>query len=125
MTRTLSSEEYQELGRRYYRHNQYEKAVEAFTNGIEAANNPTPSLFDHRAASYDKLADFNSALKDGREMIKLNKKDIKGYLRTGSVLQKMHKLDTAIGIYKYGMKHVPVDDKDWKVCIRYLHQLHS
>lgn len=115
MARTMSSDEYQELGKRYYKHKQYEKAVEAFSAGIEAAVNPSISLLDYRAASYDKLKVFNSALKDGREMIKYDKKNIKGYLRVGSVLQKVNQLDKAISIYKYGMKNVPIDNKDFKV----------
>jgi tetratricopeptide (TPR) repeat protein len=77
MARTMSSEEYQALGRQHYKEKQYEKAVNAFTNAIEASTNPTTKLFDYRAASYDKLNDYNSALKDGREMIRLDKKDVK------------------------------------------------
>jgi F-box/TPR repeat protein Pof3 len=113
MTHKISPQEYQELGRRHYRLKQYEKAVEAFTQGIDVA--PTLSLFDHRAAAYDKLGDYNAAVKDGRDMIKLDKQDVKGYLRTASILEKMEKPETALGIYKYGMKNVPVSDKNFKV----------
>jgi F-box/TPR repeat protein Pof3 len=113
MARNMSSDEYQELGRRYYKLKQYKEAVEAFTNGINVA--PTVSLFDHRAAAYDRQEDYGAAVKDGREMIKLNKQDVKGYLRTASILEKMEKLETALGIYKYGMKNVPVSDKNFKV----------
>jgi F-box/TPR repeat protein Pof3 len=77
MARTMSPDEYQELGRRYYKQKQYEKAVEAFTEGIEAANSQSMSLFDHRAASYDKLAKFSLAVRDGRDMIKLDKQNVK------------------------------------------------
>jgi F-box/TPR repeat protein Pof3 len=114
MARRMSPEEYQELGRRYYKLKQYEKAVETFTNGIDAC--ATASLYDHRAATHEKLQNFNAAVKDGREMIRLDKKDVKGYLRTASVLEKMEKPDTALGIYKYGMKNVPTSDKNFKVC---------
>ncbi|KAH3911384.1 hypothetical protein HBH56_134220 [Parastagonospora nodorum] len=115
----MSLEEYQELGRRYYKLKEYKNAVEAFTNGIEIM--PTLSLFDHRAAAYDRLEDYNAAVKDGREMIKINKQDVKGYLRTASILEKMEKLETALGIYKYGMKNVAVTDKYFKL----LQQLHD
>lgn len=77
MARTMAPDEYQELGRRYYKQKQYEKAVEAFTDGIEAANTPSLNLFDHRAASYDKLAKFGLAVKDGREMIRTHKENVK------------------------------------------------
>ena len=109
----MSPEESQELGRQYYKSKQYEKALETFSAAIEAA--PSLSLYDHRAACYDRLKDFNAAIRDGRAMIKLDKQDVKGYLRTASILEKMDKLDTALGIYKYGIKNVPVSDKNFKV----------
>lgn len=119
MAGKTSSEEYQELGRRYYKLKQFDKAIEVLSQGINAS--PTLGLYDHRAATYDKLNEFNAAVKDGREMIKMNKKEVKGYLRTASVLEKMDKPETALGIYKYGMKNVPVDDQNFKL----LQQLHD
>ncbi|KAL6708868.1 hypothetical protein ACN47E_002275 [Coniothyrium glycines] len=119
MARRMTAEEYQELGRRYYKLKQYDKALELLSQGI--AESPTVALYDHRAAAYDKLGDFNNAVKDGREMIKLDKSEVKGYLRTASVLEKMDNLDTALKIYKYGMKNVPVTDKNYKL----LQQVHD
>ncbi|KAI4647819.1 hypothetical protein J4E93_004230 [Alternaria ventricosa] len=119
MARRMSPEEYQAIGRSYYKLKQYEKALETFSKGIEAC--PTADLYDHRAATYDKLGNLNAAVKDGREMIRLNKKDVKGYLRTASILEKLEKPETALGIYKYGMKNVPPSDKNFKL----LQQLHD
>jgi F-box/TPR repeat protein Pof3 len=109
----MTPSEYQELGRRYYKLKQFEKALETFNNAIDAC--PTLGLYDHRAACYDKLGDYKAAVEDGRAMIKLEKQDVRGYLRTASVLEKMELPDRALGIYKYGMKHVPVDDQNFKV----------
>jgi F-box/TPR repeat protein Pof3 len=117
MTHTISPAEYEELGKAYYKKKEYDKAIRAFTSGIDASVIPTVALYDYRAAAYEKLAHFNSAVKDGREAIRLNKRDVKGYLRTGSALQKLNKLDTAVNIYKYGMKNVPVDNRDFQVCL--------
>ncbi|KZM20223.1 uncharacterized protein EKO05_0003636 [Ascochyta rabiei] len=119
MPRSMSPEEFQELGRRYYKLKQFDKALETLNSAIDAS--PTLGLHDHRAACHDKLGDYNAAVKDGRAMIKLNKQDVRGYLRTASVLEKMEKPETALGIYKYGMKNVPVDDKNFKL----LQQLHD
>ncbi|KAF2127997.1 hypothetical protein P153DRAFT_423965 [Dothidotthia symphoricarpi CBS 119687] len=119
MARLMSPEEHQELGRRYFKLKDYDKAAESFTQGIVIS--PSVSLYDHRAACYDRLKDLNAAVKDGREMIKLDKKDVKGYLRTASVLEKMDKPDTALGIYKYGMKNIAIGDKNFKL----LQQLHD
>ncbi|KAF2115118.1 hypothetical protein BDV96DRAFT_600251 [Lophiotrema nucula] len=128
MARTMSPEEYQELGRRYYKQKQYDKAVEAFTNGIEfasesatATTSTVVALYDCRAACFEKIGEFGKAVRDGRGMIRVDRGCVKGYLRTGSVLEKMEKLDAAIGIYKYGMKNVSVGDRNFKL----LQQLHD
>ncbi|KAF1355976.1 hypothetical protein EJ07DRAFT_167822 [Lizonia empirigonia] len=118
----MSPDELQELGRRFYKLKQFEKALETFNNAIDAFPTlSTLSLHDHRAACYDRLGDYNAAVRDGRAMIKLDKQDVRGYLRTASVLEKMEKPETALSIYKYGMKNVPVDDKNFKL----LQQLHD
>lgn len=122
MARIMSPEEYQELGRRYYQLKQYEKAIDILTKGIEAW--PTLALYDHRAAAYDKLENFAAAVKDSREMIKLDKKEVKGYLRTTKILEKLEKPEIALGIFKYGMKNVPVTDPNFKVCDRTVHYLY-
>ncbi|KAF2735738.1 hypothetical protein EJ04DRAFT_491056 [Polyplosphaeria fusca] len=121
MAHTLSVEEYQALGKSYYKRKEYAKAIGAFTDAIEAAHTPPLNLYDNRAASHDKLGNYTSAVKDGRSMIKIDKTDIRGYLRTGNVLQKMNKLETALSIYKYSMKNVPIDNRDFKL----LQQLHD
>lgn len=113
MPRSMTPEEYQELGRRYYKLKQFDKALQTFNDAIDAS--PTLSLHDHRAACYDKLGEYKAAVEDGRAMIKLDKQDVRGYLRTASVLEKMELPERALGIYKYGMKHVPVDDKNFQV----------
>lgn len=115
MDKGFSPDEYEAIGKSYYRKKQYEKALEAFTSGIDASVIPTVALFDYRAAAFEKLANFHAAVKDGREAIRLNKRDVRGYLRTGNALQKLNKLDTAVSIYKYGMKNVPVHNKDFQV----------
>ena len=120
-SKQISPDEYAEIGRNYYKHKQYDKALETFTEGIESCSKPSYNLYDYRAATYDKLEMFGDAVKDGREMIRLDKKDIKGYLRMGNVLEKMGKEDTAIGIYKYGMKNIGAADKNSKVCGCHLH----
>jgi F-box/TPR repeat protein Pof3 len=108
MPRTLSSSEYTELGKRYYARKEYQKALDAFTEGIEASTTTDISLFDYRAATWEKLEKLQPALSDGRSMIKADKTNARGYLRTAQILQKMGKLDVALGIYEYGLRNVPL-----------------
>lgn len=81
MPRTMSAAEYQELGKRYYKQKEYQKAVDAFTEAIESMTIPTTGMLNNRAASYEKLENYNAACKDGRHMIKLDKSDAKVGLR--------------------------------------------
>lgn len=120
MARTLSPEDYLAIGKSYYKLKQYEKAITAFTDGIAAAVDagtlPSVSLYDYRAATYERIGDFTAAVKEGRLAIRTHKQNVTGYLRTASALQKMDKADTALDIYKYGMKNMPVDSEDFNVC---------
>ena len=113
MPRSMTPEEYQELGRRYYKLKQFDKALQTFNDAIDAS--PTLGLHDHRAACYDKLGEYKAAVEDGRAMIKLDKQDVRGHLRTASILEKMGLPERALGIYKYGMRHVPVEDRNFQV----------
>ncbi|KAF2864858.1 hypothetical protein BDV95DRAFT_588191 [Massariosphaeria phaeospora] len=123
MVQTLSSDDYEQLGRSYYKKKQYEKAVEAFTTAIETSTSATAisSLYDRRAATHDKLENLNAALQDGRDAIRANKQDVRGYLRTASVLEKKNMLDKAVAIYAYGLKHVPVEHRDEFALLQQLH----
>lgn len=64
----------------------------ASAEAIEAKFRPTVEQYDRRVACYERLKNYNAALKDSREMIRFNRQDIKGYLRMGSILQKVNKL---------------------------------
>ncbi|TLD38618.1 hypothetical protein E2P81_ATG01161 [Venturia nashicola] len=110
MPRTLSAAEYKELGKRYYGRKEYQAACDAFTEGIAATSDFDPQLYDYRAAVWTKLEKPQNALVDGRNMIKHRKDDPRGYLRTGRILEQQGKLDTALGIYAYGLKNVKVKD---------------
>ena len=77
MPRTLSVEEYKELGKRYYGRKDYERARDAFTDGIDASTGRDIQLYDYRAATFDKLGDSSSALADARFMIKNFERDPK------------------------------------------------
>lgn len=75
MPRTLSVEEFKELGKRYYGRKDYERSLDAFTDGIDASVGRDIQLYDYRAATYDKLNNMTAALADARHMIKAYEKD--------------------------------------------------
>lgn len=87
-----------------YKRKEYAKALELFNEAITSEPNLTVSLLDHRSATHEKLGDITSALKDAKNVIRLDEKDPTGYLRAGSLLHKADKNDIALGIYKHGIK---------------------
>ncbi|KAK3044755.1 hypothetical protein LTS18_000445, partial [Coniosporium uncinatum] len=111
----MNPQDFQELGKKHYKEKQYQKARDAFTLGIESANSPDIGLLDNRAASHEKLGELNDALRDARTMIKSNRKDVRGYLRTGKILQKMEKAESALQIYQLGLRTVPTGDTDFSL----------
>ncbi|KAH7138405.1 F-box/TPR repeat-containing protein pof3 [Dendryphion nanum] len=118
---TMSRDEYQELGCQYYKQKEYEKAKKAFSLAINVDSPLSLTLLDQRAATHEKLGDLNAALKDSREMIKGFKTDVKGYLRTADILQKIGKPEKALDIYQYGKKNVTSTNKHFML----LQQLHD
>lgn len=77
MPRTLSVEEFKELGKRYYGRKDFQRALDAFTDGINASTGRDIQLYDYRAATNMKLGNESGALSDAKHMIKAFEKDPK------------------------------------------------
>ncbi|KAI9734403.1 MAG: hypothetical protein M1834_002510 [Cirrosporium novae-zelandiae] len=111
----LSNEEAWRLGQKFYRQKNYEEALKAFNAALAYNKGDCIAILDNRAATYVKLGNLKSALRDGQEMIHSQKKNVIGYLRTGKVLLSMGKNDIAQGIYQRGLKNVPLEDQNYKL----------
>ena len=95
-------------GQDYYRKQEHQKALECFNEIINQYAGVPLDIYDNRAAVHSKLGNLKSALRDGEHIIRMQKNDAAGYLRTGQILQKMEKDETALGIYRYGIRNVPL-----------------
>ncbi|KAF2233827.1 hypothetical protein EV356DRAFT_533366 [Viridothelium virens] len=102
----------QQRGKKLYRDAQYAEALDAFTKAITRCPMPKASLFDNRAATYERLGELQSALRDAQTTIRRHRKDITGYLRAGRVLQKMDDPEMALKIYSYGLGKVSISNSD-------------
>lgn len=117
MVQKFSANECQEYGKRLFKAGEYEKALLQFTSAIDGNEDVTLALVDHRAATLEKLSRLDDALKDGTAMIKLDKRDVRGYLRTGRILQKFqdpNKRELALKVYAKGLRNVPVSHEHYK-----------
>ncbi|KAI9677375.1 MAG: hypothetical protein M1817_006327 [Caeruleum heppii] len=98
-----------------YRQRDYHGALNAFTEAIELSITPYARLFDSRAAAYEKLGKLGLALRDARQMIKLERSAARGYLRTGKILQMTEKHSLAHEVYEIGVARVSLNDPHRKV----------
>ena len=94
----------QEQGRALYKRGEYQKAIAVFDRAIGKA--ASVQSLDNRAACYEKLGEFSTALKDAKKAIQLHREDATGYLRAGKVLLKMEKDTVALEIYTHGLKSI-------------------
>lgn len=62
-----------------------------------------PGVLDSRAATYEKLGQFDQALKDAEKILRMDPANCKGYLRTGKLLLKQEKVVDAYKCYQRGI----------------------
>ncbi|THC98714.1 hypothetical protein EYZ11_001777 [Aspergillus tanneri] len=97
----------QQHGQKLYQQGSFEAAVEVFTEALRAKDANHLGILDNRAATYAKLAQYDRALRDAKQMIKSHKQDDRGYLRAAKTLLLDGKADKALELYAYGLKVLP------------------
>ncbi|KAK2836840.1 hypothetical protein FQN49_006670 [Arthroderma sp. PD_2] len=102
----------QAYGQTLYVQRNYVDALNAFSTALSRGEDGKIGILDNRSATYCKLGDLDLALKDGRQMMKFDKTDARGYLRTAQVLQLKQRFDDALRLYEYALK--TIDPKDAK-----------
>lgn len=118
MARVLSVADYQERGRQLFKAGNYEEALQQFNAAIDKHDEPPIiSLLDNRAATFEKLGNHDSSLKDASLMLQLDRRDVRGYLRTGRVLQRSENVkrrELALKVYNRGLKSVSASHEHYK-----------
>nr|KMM69414.1 leucine Rich Repeat domain-containing protein [Coccidioides posadasii RMSCC 3488] len=64
------------------------------------------ALLNGRAAAHCALGDLKAGLRDGKQMIRIDKSDPRGYLRTAKILQLMQKFEEAHKLYFYSLRMI-------------------
>ncbi|CDK27493.1 unnamed protein product [Kuraishia capsulata CBS 1993] len=80
----MSADEYKTLGNQAFTNKEFEKAAELFTKAIEASASPNHVLYSNRSACYTSSKQFDKALEDANECVKINPTWAKGYNRVGA-----------------------------------------
>jgi len=86
----------------------YEEAIKHFTEAI-GFDSGDHVFFSNRSACYASLEQYEKALEDGRECVKLKPDWPKGYTRKGLAEFFLKKYDDAAETYKAGLKLAPED----------------
>ncbi|KAJ9664665.1 hypothetical protein H2198_000011 [Neophaeococcomyces mojaviensis] len=95
----------------------YNTAIRLFSHALENLRDRKADLihiYDLRGTSYVKIAQHDLALKDAKEMIKVDRSDARGYLKCAHIEQLRGRLPEATRICEYGLKKIPASDKGYK-----------
>lgn len=85
----------------------FDAAIELFTKAIEASETPNHVLFSNRSASYASLRQFDNALEDANECVKINPAWAKGWSRKGAALFGQGDLVGAKDAYETAIEKEP------------------
>ncbi|MCJ1464939.1 hypothetical protein MMC07_003554 [Pseudocyphellaria aurata] len=102
-------------GRALYRAKDYKAALQCFNTVVANQDGSLLIALDNRAATQIQLGDLESALRDGRRMIKEERGNSVGYLRTAKILQLLGKEEVALGIYRYGLGNVSPEESNFEL----------
>ncbi|KMU78363.1 hypothetical protein CISG_06599 [Coccidioides immitis RMSCC 3703] len=96
----------QRHGESQYRWKNYKNALEAFSKALALGRGDSVALLNGRAAAHCALGDLKAGLRDGKQMIRIDKSDPRGYLRTAKILQLMQKFEEAHKLYFYSLRMI-------------------
>lgn len=85
----------------------FDKAVDLFTQAINASETPNHVLFSNRSGCYASLKKWDEALKDADECIKINPQFAKGYGRKGTACHGLGDLVSAKDSFEEALKIDP------------------
>lgn len=103
-------------GSRAYEEKRYSDAVTFFSHAIENLRDRKADLlhvYDLRSSANTKLDKHDEALRDAKQMIRLDKSDYRGYLRCAQIEQLQGKYKAALRVCEYGLKSIPSNSKGY------------
>ncbi|PSK37148.1 hypothetical protein C7M61_003575 [Candidozyma pseudohaemuli] len=105
----MSADEYKAEGNKFFAAKEFDKAIEQFTNAIEASELPNHVLYSNRSACYASLKNFGKALEDAEKCVEINATWAKGYNRVGAAQYGLGNLDDAQVSYSKALELDPAN----------------
>lgn len=113
-------------GQRALEEKRYDDAVMSFSDAIGNISDRKADLlylYELRVIAYVKLGNTNNALKDAKQMIRLDRADHRGYLKCAQIERSRGNLREAIRICEYGLKSIRQNDEKRQMLEMYLLRL--
>lgn len=105
----MSADEYKAEGNKFFAAKEFDKAIEQFTNAIEASELPNHVLYSNRSACYASLKNFGKALEDAEKCVEINSTWAKGYNRVGAAQYGLGNFDDAQASYSKALELDPAN----------------
>lgn len=105
----MSADEYKAEGNKFFAAKEFDKAIEQFSNAIEASELPNHVLYSNRSACYASLKNFGKALEDAEKCVEINSTWAKGYNRVGAAQYGLGNLDDAQVSYSKALELDPAN----------------
>ncbi|PVH14812.1 uncharacterized protein CXQ87_005088 [Candidozyma duobushaemuli] len=105
----MSADEYKAEGNKFFAAKEFDKAIEQFSNAIEASESPNHVLYSNRSACYASLKNFGKALEDAEKCVEINSTWAKGYNRVGAAQYGLGNLDDAQVSYSKALELDPAN----------------
>ena len=98
-----TAKEWKDKGNLLVQERKYGEALECYSKAIELDPND-PILYSNRSAMYFNCGDYDNAIYDAEEAIRLKPDYAKAYLRKGNALEKKQRYQEALSTYKIGLE---------------------
>ncbi|OWB55994.1 hypothetical protein B5S28_g1884 [[Candida] boidinii] len=103
----MSADEFKAQGNAAFSAKDFDKAIDLFTKAIEVSPTPNHVLYSNRSACYASKKEFQNALNDAEECVKINPTWAKGYNRVGAAQFGLDELESAEASYKKALELDP------------------
>jgi len=103
MSRVTTAESALQAGNSLFVDENYEQALEHYTEAIDLDDSPNAETFIKRSTCYYKLDKFTEALQDANKAIQVQPNNAKAYLRKGMSLFAVDEYEAALAAFEKGL----------------------
>jgi stress-induced-phosphoprotein 1 len=109
----MSVDQFKTKGNDAFKVKNYREAIDWYTKAIDLdpSSEASGALYSNRAASFTGLNEFNKALDDANNCIRVRPDWLKGHFRKGVALEALNRLDEAQRAFQDALKTEPANEE--------------